>query len=207
MDSNMRKAGEQLVEYGKKLVETGLVQGTWGNLSIRISDISMLVTPSGLDYEGLGPEDMVEVDIATLQFKGNHPPTSEKGVHAGIYRMRSDVGAVIHTHSKCCAIFAAARKSVPIEEPELRKFFGSTVSLAAYALPGTNQLWENTLEALSENSGCIMAGHGMLCVGKTLREAFENCCRLEDYCGRYIESRYAESRYNESHCEGGNEEG
>lgn len=191
MSDDIRKeAGKSLMEYGMKLVETGLVQGTWGNLSVRVSDTSMLVTPSGLDYAGLTPEDMVEVDVTSLEYRGILPPTSEKGVHAGIYRMRSDVGAVIHTHSKYCSVFAAARKSVPIEEPELQKVFGRTVRLAAYALPGTEQLWENTLQALSENSGCVMAGHGMLCVGRTLQEAFENCCRLEDYCGRYIESRY-----------------
>lgn len=189
-------ARRQLVVYGKKLVETGLVQGTWGNLSVRADDGFMLVTPSGLDYEGLEPEDMVPVDLISLNHQGSLKPTSEKGVHAGIYRAREDVGAVIHTHSKYCAIFAAARKDVPIEEHGLQTIFGDTVKLAAYALPGTEQLWENTLAALGKNQGCIMANHGMLCVGKTLEEAFENCRRLEDYCGRYIESRWKAGDFN-----------
>lgn len=181
---------ENLVVYGKKLLETGLVQGTYGNLSVRRDERSMLVTPSGLDYAGLQPKDMVKVNLETLVWEGSLRPTSEKGLHGKIYRVRRDVGAVIHTHSKYCAIFAAARKDVPIEDVKVQEIFGKTVKLAAYALPGTEELWTHTLEALGENNGCIMANHGMLCVGKTLKDAFENCCMLEEYCGRYIERRW-----------------
>lgn len=185
-----REIREKLVEYGKKVVESGLVQGTWGNLSVRLDENSMIVTPSGLDYTRLTAEDMVKVDIKTLEYEGDLKPTSEKGIHGGVYAGRPDVGAVIHTHSKYCAIFAAARKDVPVCGEEMEKIFGSKVRLAGYGLPGTKKLWNHTIEALGKNNGCIMANHGMLCVGKTMEEAFENCRRLEDYCRTYIESRY-----------------
>lgn len=180
-----------LLAYGKKLADTGLVQGTWGNLSMRLSQTHMIVTPSGLDYYRLAAKNMVKVEIDTLAYAGSLKPTSESGIHGGVYRKRPEIGAVIHTHSKYCSVFAAAGKDVPVEEKQLQKIFGNRVTLAEYALPGTEALWNHTIEALGENHGCIMANHGMLCTGRTIEEAFENCLKLEEYCGRYIESRYA----------------
>lgn len=189
-----REIREKLTDYGKKVVESGLVQGTWGNLSIRLDDKFMIVTPSGLDYTRLTPEDMVKVNITSLEYEGSLKPTSEKGIHGGVYQRRNDVGAVIHTHSKYCAIFAAARKDVPVTDEETRRVFGNVVRLAGYGLPGTKKLWKHTLEALGKNYGCIMANHGMLCVGKDIKEAFENCRRLENHCRDYIEARYREGK-------------
>lgn len=181
---------EKLAAFGRKVVEAGLVQGTWGNLSMRLSDKYMIVTPSGLDYMRLSADDMVKVEISTLEYEGSLKPTSEKGIHGGVYRNRADVGAIIHTHSKYCAVFAAARKDVPIETAEARETFGNVVKLGGYALPGTRKLWNNTISALGDNFGCIMANHGMLCVGATMEDAFENCQKLEQYCRDYIECRY-----------------
>lgn len=179
-----------LVEYGKKLVDSGLVQGTWGNLSIRVDDEYMITTPSGLDYTRLTPADMVKVNINTLEYMGAQKPTSEKGIHASVYRMRKEVGAVIHTHSKYCAIFAAAGKDMPIEDPRMEEIFGKQVNLAAYGLPGTRKLMKNTMAALGENFGCIMANHGMLACGKDIETAFYHCSSLEECGRRYIDSRF-----------------
>ena len=174
---------EKLCEYGKKLVATGLVQGTWGNLSIRLHDTYMLVTPSGLDYTRLTPADTVKVNISTLEYEGSLKPTSEKGLHAEVYIQRPDVGAVIHTHSKYCCVFAAAERPLRINDPEMQKIFGTQVELAEYALPGTKKLMANTVKALGQNYGCIMSHHGMAACGADIETAFENCVKLEE-CGR-----------------------
>ena len=174
---------EKLCEYGKKLVATGLVQGTWGNLSIRLDDTYMLVTPSGLDYTRLTAADMVKVNINTLEYEGNLKPTSEKGLHAAVYKQRPDVGAVIHTHSKYCCVFAAAERPLRINDPEMQKIFGTQVELAAYALPGTKKLMKNTVKALGQNFGCIMSHHGMAACGADIETAFDNCVKLEE-CGK-----------------------
>lgn len=180
-------ARQQLVEYGNKLVATGLVRGTWGNLSIRLDDKYMLVTPSGLDYTRLTADDMVKVNIETLEYGGSLKPTSEKGLHAIIYRLRPDVGAVIHTHSKYCSIFAAARKPMPIITEEGKAVFGEEVAIAGYGLPGTKSLMKNTAKALGENFGAVMANHGMICCGADIEVAFNNCVLLEE-CGKtYID--------------------
>ena len=174
---------EKLCEYGKKLVATGLVQGTWGNLSIRLDDTYMLVTPSGLDYTRLTAADMVKVNINTLKYEGNLKPTSEKGLHAAVYKQRPDAGAVIHTHSKYCCVFAAAERPLRINDPEMKKIFGTQVELAAYALPGTKKLMKNTVKALGQNFGCIMSHHGMAACGADIETAFDNCVKLEE-CGK-----------------------
>lgn len=180
----------KLVEYGKKLVSCGLVQGTWGNISVRLDDDYMLATPSGLDYTRLTPADMVKVCINSLEYEGALKPTSEKGLHAAIYSGRPDVGAVIHTHSKYCSIFAAAQKEMPITSEEAQKTFGNSLPLASYGLPGTKKLMKNTAYAIGQNFGCIMANHGMAACGSNLETAFENCCVLEELGMQYIDSRF-----------------
>ena len=199
---------QQLADYGRKLVSCGLVQGTWGNLSARLDEESMLVTPSGIDYEVLSAGDMVKVNIKTLTYEGQLKPTSEKGLHAQIYQNRPEIGGVIHTHSKYCSVYAAARKDLPVptdaasaqavatsagesaceaagiatDKSDFKSSggFSNPVRLAKYALPGTKALIKNTAAALGANYGGIMSNHGMIACGDTLPAAFENCVRLEE---------------------------
>ena len=101
----------------------------------------MLVTPSGLDYNRLTPLDEVKVEIASGEYEGDLKPTSETAFHCGLYALRPDVGAVIHTHSKYCAIFAAAHMPLEIEDPALAEVFGTDMlPVAAYGLSGTKKL-------------------------------------------------------------------
>ncbi len=168
----------QLVNYGKQLVASGLVQGTWGNLSARLDDTYMLVTPSGLDYARLTPVDMVKINIRTLAYEGGLKPTSEKSLHAAIYQNRPDIGGIIHTHSKYCCVYAAARRDLPIPA-DRQTAFQSPIKLAPYAPPGSKALTKNTAAAVGDNYGAIMAGHGMIACGRDLTAAFQNCKQLE----------------------------
>lgn len=168
----------QLVDYGKQLVASGLVQGTWGNLSARLDDTYMLVTPSGLDYARLTPADMVKVNLRTLEYVGGLKPTSEKSLHAVIYQNQPDIGGIIHTHSKYCCVYAAARRDLPIPA-DRQTAFQSPIKLAPYAPPGSKALTKNTAAAVGDNYGAIMAGHGMIACGRDLIAAFQNCKQLE----------------------------
>ncbi|MBR4020658.1 MAG: class II aldolase/adducin family protein [Firmicutes bacterium] len=187
-----QKLREALVAYGVRLVKEGLVQGTWGNISVRLDDTYMLVTPSGLDYLRLTPADMVKVKIDTLEYEGALKPTSEKGLHAALYQKRPDLGAVIHTHSKYCCMFAAARKPLSVEDPGLQEVFGAEVPLAGYGLPGSKRLMKNTVDTFGNGMGAIMTAHGMICGGADIEDAFENCRKMEGCAEDYIESRWAE---------------
>ena len=181
----------QLVAYGKKMLETGLVQGTWGNLSVRLDDNYMLVTPSGLDYNRLSPLDEVKVEIATGEYEGDLKPTSETAFHCGLYAMRQDVGAILHTHSKYCAVFAAAHMPLEIEDPALAEAFGTDLlPIAAYGLSGTKTLAKNILQVMGTAPGCLMRNHGMIAVGNDLEHAFDRCLKMEQAAEAGVERRW-----------------
>ena len=185
-----QEARELLVAYGNRLLETGLVQGTWGNLSIRIGDNEMLVTPSGLNYEDLGPDDMVLVYLDTLKWEGLHKPTSERSLHAGIYLSRPEVGAIVHTHSKYCAIYAACQMPMVLKD-ENREKLGERILCAKYALSGTKQLAKQAQRALGKNNAVFLSHHGMLVCGEDMETAFANAVLLEQIAEETIEARWA----------------
>lgn len=170
----------QIVEYGKRLVETGLVQGTWGNISVRLDDSRMLVTPSGLDYMSLTPEDIVLVDIRTLEYNSTRKPTSEKKIHAAVYLSKPDANAVIHAHSSLSSVFAAARVALPACTDAMKKYVGGDARCAPHALPSTGKLTKVSIKALEGRNGCLLAGHGVLCCGDSLETAFETCRVMEE---------------------------
>lgn len=182
-----------LVEYGKKLLKSGLVQGTWGNLSIRLDETYMLVTPSGLDYNRLTPLDEVKVEIATREWEGDLKPTSETAIHCGLYALRPEVGAVIHTHSKYCAVYAAAHMPLEIEDPSLAEIFGTDMlPIAAYGLSGTKKLAGNIMRVMTTAPGCLMSNHGMLAVGPDIEATFERCLKMEQAAEEGVERRWAQ---------------
>jgi len=185
-DSEMQKR-KDLVDYGLKLVSAGLVQGTWGNISIRLDDEFMLVTPSGLDYTELLPEDMVKVNIKTLDYEGLKP-TSEKSLHAGIYKERKDVNAIVHTHSKYCSVFAACETNLPTKEEKDREKYGPGFKVAHYGLSGTKTLATNTAIALDKSLGALMAHHGMVAVGSSIDDAFNNAIFMENNAKALLDS-------------------
>lgn len=117
-ESEVRQA---VKDAGVKLLENNLVQGTWGNISIRLDDKKMVVTPSGMDYIRMRPEDTVVVDIETLEYVSEVKPTSEKKIHAAIYRDRPEIGAVIHSHPLWSSAAAAARMEIPVLSEEHKK--------------------------------------------------------------------------------------
>ena len=92
------QAKQIVIAAGKKLVETGLIARTWGNVSCRIDSQSFVITPSGKAYETLTPDDIVLVRAADLSYDGDVKPSSEKGIHAQCYLLRPECNFVIHTH-------------------------------------------------------------------------------------------------------------
>jgi len=177
-------------EAGKRLLRENLVSGTWGNLSLRLDDRNMVITPSGLQYELLTPEDMVLVSYHTLDWKGKLRPSSELKLHAAIYQKRKDVNAVIHTHQMNASTVAAAHRNVPPILDDMAQIIGPSVRVAGYALPNTRKLVRNTVHALGGRNAALMANHGAICVGRDMEEAFVVCQVLEKACKAFIESEF-----------------
>ena len=139
---NETDARNAVVAAGKRLVESGLIARTWGNVSARISDTHFVITPSGRDYLSLTAEDIVPVAIADRSYTGSIKPSGERGVHAEIYRAHPHVNFVIHTHQEMASIVASTSvHSIPAgaQYPEL----GERVLCSDYALPSTKAIREN----------------------------------------------------------------
>jgi L-fuculose-phosphate aldolase len=177
-------------EAGKRLLRENLVSGTWGNLSLRIDDENMIITPSGKPYELLSPEDMVRVNYRTLSWEGESKPSSEFKLHAAIYLDRRDVNAVIYTHQPNASTVAAARREVPPILDDMAQIIGPSVRVAAYALPNTKKIVRKTLRALNDRNAALMANHGAVCIGRDMEEAFVVCQVLEKACRAFIEAEF-----------------
>ncbi len=179
---------KEMVEYGKKLSEENLVQGTWGNISIRLDKKFMLVTPSGLNYMRLTPYDIVRVEIETLDYEGSLKPTSEKGIHAALLAANPDVKCIIHSHPLHCSVFAAARKPLPVVNNEEASLLGKETGYAKAAIPGSKQLVEAVSGAISGGrKACIMGSHGILVCGNSISDAFEKCRAMEKAARDYLD--------------------
>lgn len=186
------EARKAVILAGKKLVETGLIARTWGNVSCRIGDSHFVITPSGMDYLSLTPGDIVAVAISDCSYNGDVKPSSEKGVHAEVYKLHPEANFVIHTHQEnASAIGASMLDSINVSEefPSLR----GEVICAAYGLPGTKKLRQNVSEAimLSKGNAVIMKNHGALCFGPSYEETFKTAHELELACERFIQEQYS----------------
>lgn len=176
MDNNIVKESyrQAVVDAGRKLLGSGLTIETWGNISVRDPETSLIyITPSGMPYDVLKPDDIVVCSPDGSVFEGRRVPSVETGLHAGIYSSRKDVNAVLHTHPVSSMVFSVLRKDIPVVTDEIAQAIGSTVRCAEYALPGSRELSRNCLEALGSSQACLLANHGAVCVGATLKECFK----------------------------------
>lgn len=181
---------QQVIEAGLRLVHQGLVSRTWGNVSIRVDNYHMLITPSGRKYEDLTPNDIVMVNFMTSEYEGDIKPSSEYKLHAEIYKTRSEINAVIHTHQMNASTCAAARREVPAILDDLAQIIGPSVRVAPYALPSTKKITKVTIKALKGRMAALMANHGAVCIGRDIDEAFVVCQVLEKGCKAFIEAEF-----------------
>ena len=181
-------AKKLVIEAGERLVETGLIARTWGNVSCRVDDKTFVITPSGKPYIGLTPDDIVEVATETLEWGGNVKPSSEKGIHAEVYKQFPDAGFVIHTHQKVASVISAVSGGIEKVTGDAASLIGERIYLGSYGLPGTKKLRKGVTNALklSNSKAVIMAHHGALCFGKDSEEAFQVANSLEKVCTDYI---------------------
>ena len=192
MEKSEKIAGirQEIIEGGLRLVKEGLVARTWGNISIRVDETYMLITPSGRTYEDLTPDDIVLVNYHTSKHEGTIKPSSEKELHCEIYRTRKNVHAVIHTHQMNASTVAAAHREVPPILDDMAQIIGPTVRVADYALPSTKKISKKTVKALKGRNAALMANHGAVCIGRDLEEAFVVCQVLEKACKAFIEAEF-----------------
>lgn len=187
----MRMEAERklLVEYGKKLSGQGLTKGTGGNLSIfdRKSGL-MAITPSGIDFFAIQPEDIVLMDLAGNIAEGDKTPSCEWEMHLQQYRSREDIDALIHAHTVWAGVMACLRQTLPAAHYMIA-VAGKDVRCAKYAMYGSHELAENACEGMRDRKAVFLANHGILAGGTTIQEAFNVIVQTEYCCEVYLKAK------------------
>ena len=179
-EKEISKLKTDIVEAGKKMLHKGLVIGTSGNISIRISgEDKMLITPSSVEYEKIQIDDILVVDFEKNVLEGERSPSVETGMHISTYRTRPDIGAIVHTHSVYASAIASLGKTIPPFLDEIVFMIGGEIEVAEYGMPGSKELAQNAVRALGRKNAVLLANHGSLCCGKNLENAFETAELVE----------------------------
>ena len=188
---NHRELREEVSRVAKQLIESGLVTGTSGNVSARTPEGDVLVTPSGIDYEELEPGDIVLVGLEGEILEGSLGPSTETPMHTGIYRVRPEVGAVVHTHSVFATTLACLEWTLPPVHYMLTTLSeDGRIPIAPYATYGTEELANNAAEALGEgHNACLLQNHGTITVGDSPQKAFSRTVVLEEMAEIYYRTR------------------
>ncbi|MBW2232251.1 MAG: class II aldolase/adducin family protein [Deltaproteobacteria bacterium] len=164
---------QDVLDAAKQLLRTGLVEGTSGNLSARLSDGHVVMTPSSLDYEAMTLDDLVVVDLEGKVLQGDRPPTSEKALHLACLRAHDDIGSVIHSHAMYASMFAITHQPIPCVIEEFDIYVGGEVKVANYELTGSDELGEEVARHVADRGAVLMANHGLLTVGRNIGDAMK----------------------------------
>jgi L-fuculose-phosphate aldolase len=171
-----------VAEACRRLAAAGLVIGTSGNVSARDGEL-VAVTPTGAQLGSLEPEQVSVVDLGGSLVDGELKPTSELGLHLGLYE-RFDAGAVVHTHAPASTALSCVIDELPCVHYSML-LFGGSVRVAPYRTFGTPELAESALEALAERTAALLANHGAVTYGADLAVAVDRTELLEWACNVY----------------------
>ena len=177
---------QAIIETARAMSASGLSPGRSGNVSSRWRN-GMLITPSGMNYDAIGVDDVVFVGQQGEFATDARKPSSEWRFHLAIYAERGDVGAVVHTHSTNATALACAHKAIPAFHYMVAVAGGKDIPLVPYATFGTEKLSLNVASGLRERNACLMANHGQTAVGATLGAALELAQEVETLATQYVE--------------------
>jgi len=178
-----------IVNHGKKMVASGLVKSTGGNLSLSNDDKSLLaITPTRTSYETMQPKDVAIIDFLGNQVEGLLKPSSEIQFHLDLINQRPDIYAVVHTHSPHATTLACLGWELPAIH-YLIGHAGYQVPVAPYATFGTKELSESICRTIGKGNAVLMANHGLVTVGETLEKAYLRAELVEFVAQIYLQSR------------------
>ncbi|MBS9805684.1 L-fuculose-phosphate aldolase [Bacillus toyonensis] len=179
----LQKEREEIVAYGKKMISSGLTKGTGGNISIFNREQGLIaISPSGLEYYGTRPEDVVIVNLDGEVVEGARKPSSELDMHLIYYRNREDINALVHTHSPYAKTIATLGWELPAVS-YLIAFAGPNVRCAPYETFGTKQLAEAAFEGMIDRRAVLLANHGLMAGANNIKMAFTVAEEIE-FCAQ-----------------------
>jgi L-fuculose-phosphate aldolase len=174
---------KQIIATALQMNTVGINRGKSGNVSARWKS-GFLVTPSGLPYEETKAADIVFID-AKARSKGKRLPSSEWRFHFDIYQRKSEVNAVVHTHSSFATTLACLGMAVPAFHYMVAVAGGNSIRCAPYSTFGTQALSDHAIEALEGRNACLLANHGMIATGGSLKGALALAVEVEALCEQY----------------------
>jgi len=172
---------EQVWKLHLELPKNGLVTWTGGNVSARDPETDyVVIKPSGVHYEDLRPEHMVVVDMEGKVVEGKLKFSSDTASHLYIYRHRSDVNGVVHTHSAYATAFAAVGKPIPVYLTAMADEFGGPIPCGGFALIGGEDIGRIVVESIGDSQAVLLKNHGVFTIGKTVEAAVKAAVMTED---------------------------
>lgn len=177
--SDLRSMHEAVLAASQDLNRRGLVEGSSGNVSARVDERHVCLTPSSIPYDVMTLDDLVVVDLDGEVVDGDKGPTSEKALHLACYRRYPEVGGVIHSHAVFATMFAVARQPIPAAIEEVAVYIGGDVPVCEYTMTGTDELGEVVAESLADRGATLLANHGMVTVGNSVEKALHNAALVE----------------------------
>jgi L-fuculose-phosphate aldolase len=177
-------ARTSVIAVAREMSRLGLSPGRSGNVSRRWRD-GMLITPSGMAYDAIGPKDVVFVDGEGTGAAGQRKPSSEWRFHLAAYEARLDRHAVVHTHSLNATVLACARISIPAFHYMVAAAGGADIPCVPYATFGTEELSKHVADGLRDRDACLLANHGQIAIGETLASALELAANVEVLAEQY----------------------
>lgn len=186
---NERETYRQLiVDTAKDLTHKGFLSATGGNLSVRIpKEGAFAITPSDYDYLKMIPEDICVLGYDLTPLAGERKPSVESAMHAAIYKVRSDVNAIIHTHQVYPSTLALIGEPIPALFDEQVRFLGRSINIIPYAPSGTGSLVKMVAKNVGDrNNAYIMANHGALLFAGNMERAVHNVMVLEKCALAYL---------------------
>ncbi len=172
---------EELLQLHLELARHGLVVWTGGNVSARDPATGLVaIKPSGVRYESLRPEQMVVLDLDGNIVEGDLKPSSDTWSHLYIYRHRSDVNGVVHTHSRYATAFAAVGKPIPVVLTAIADEFGGSIPCGGFSLIGDENIGKLVVESIGNSCAVLLKNHGVFTVGKSAGAAVKAAVMTED---------------------------
>jgi len=176
----LEKSMDELIRYGKMISDKNLVVGPGGNISFKDGNICY-ITPSGLDFNEIGPKDLVGVDIDTkLIVYGNKKPSSEISMHIKVYRARPDITVIFHSHPPVTIGITGAGAKISALFPDFALFLGQEIPVIDYTTPCTEKLADMVSEVIVDSNAITMLKHGLIVVGKNFKEAWIRTVLVEE---------------------------
>lgn len=163
---------ELVCQANLDLFAAGLVVGTSGNVSGRDTETGLVVIkPSGVSFASLRPEDMSVVDLSGAVVDGPYKPSVDTASHLYVYRERSDIQGVVHTHSPFATSFALRGEAIPVLTTTHACLFGAPIPITSYAVIGGEEIGREITAHVGQGTSVLMRSHGVFTIGATPQRA------------------------------------